>query len=190
MRITYPLGAALLVLLFWGYLPGYQNDLILDRTSVLGGEVWRLFTGHFVHLNLRHFVYNVAGAGVMVVWAWRVKFGRPLMLFTVIAAPLLSLLLLAIGANWYAGLSGLLHGVLVLLVLQLPRPFQVIGIAIILAKLAWQQWLGGSGYFLEESIPVSMAAHWIGAGLGLMFFAALRTRDLKSGRNSLQRPTA
>ena len=42
-------------------LPAATHWLDYRRELIAGGEVWRLFSGHFTHLNLAHAVMNAAG---------------------------------------------------------------------------------------------------------------------------------
>lgn len=57
MRFSPALLALLLV-----PLAGFQPEsLVLDRHAVAQGELWRLFTGHFVHCDARHLALNLAG---------------------------------------------------------------------------------------------------------------------------------
>ncbi|MDH4318525.1 MAG: rhombosortase [Desulfobulbaceae bacterium] len=37
-----------------------RQALEYDRAAVAGGEVWRIVTGHFIHWNLGHLLWNVA----------------------------------------------------------------------------------------------------------------------------------
>lgn len=37
-----------------------RQALEYDRAAVAGGEVWRIVTGHFIHWNLEHLLWNVA----------------------------------------------------------------------------------------------------------------------------------
>ena len=79
MRLTSPTLAALLAAGLVFLLPGLQPLLIYDREAILGGEVWRLFTGHWVHFSARHLGFNLVVFGIagMIVesrhdprWRW------------------------------------------------------------------------------------------------------------------------
>ena len=79
MRLTSPTLAALLAAGLVFLLPGLQPLLIYDREAILGGEVWRLFTGHWVHFSARHLGCNLVVFGIagMIVesrhdprWRW------------------------------------------------------------------------------------------------------------------------
>ena len=93
----------------WG-----RELLRFDRDAIAGGEIWRLASGHFVHLGLSHWILN--GAGLLLVWFLVGEFLRTGQWLVV---TLISILGMDIGfwflqpqLQWYVGLSGLLHGFL------------------------------------------------------------------------------
>jgi rhomboid family GlyGly-CTERM serine protease len=102
-----------MVLLWLGGEP-VRAALRYERAAILEGEVWRLFTGHIVHFDLRHLVLNLAGAGLMVLlfatgyafrhWLW--------ILAASVVAIDVGFFVLEPQLLWYVGVSGVLHGVL------------------------------------------------------------------------------
>jgi rhomboid family GlyGly-CTERM serine protease len=83
-----------------------------DRDALAANELWRLVTGHLVHLGPSHMVMNVFALGVLAV-----IFGRLLRAIDWIvvgfAAALAidgGLFWLSTDVGWYVGLSGVLHG--------------------------------------------------------------------------------
>ncbi|MHC4224953.1 MAG: rhombosortase [Planctomycetota bacterium] len=106
--------SALLLFCAAGVASIWPDALLLDRAALEAGEIWRLWTGHFVHLSWEHFAFDV---GAAVVLAFFLPIGRALLLF----CPLVSF-----GVLWprpelsvYGGLSGVLHGLTVLVALRL-----------------------------------------------------------------------
>ncbi|MDH3747622.1 MAG: rhombosortase [Gammaproteobacteria bacterium] len=85
-----------------------------DREMIAAGEVFRLLTGHIVHLGWPHLVLNVVG--LLLVWflvgsahAW----WRWLAIIAASAAIIdIGFWYLIPRLEWYVGLSGVLHGVL------------------------------------------------------------------------------
>jgi len=141
----------------------------LDREAIATGELWRLVSGHLVHLGLPHLLLNIAG--LLLIWYLiGSAFNRNqwlLVLLIVIIAVDLGLWFLEPQLFWYVGLSGLLHGLLVAGIagsLSARRiDVLVLGIAV-LGKLTYEQLVGplpGS----EESTggTVVVAAHLYGA---------------------------
>ncbi|NNC57692.1 MAG: rhombosortase [Woeseiaceae bacterium] len=118
--------------------------LRFDRAGIGSGEIWRLVTGHFVHLGWPHFTLNAAG--LLLVWYIVGNVFDTQRWLLVSCASLLSMdvgfWLLDPDLMWYVGLSGLLHGILAAgLVEKLKKPdAETIALAVlVLAKLAWEQ---------------------------------------------------
>lgn len=117
---TLTIAAAAGIAFVW---PRLAEVLIYERTSVIAGQWWRLWTGHLVHFTSSHFFWDVVvfvPAGGWLEWIAP----RPARWFYLLAPPAISALLFWCdpGLNRYAGLSGLATGLLVLLALvQLRR---------------------------------------------------------------------
>lgn len=121
--------------------------LRFDRDGIDSGEVWRLVSGHFVHLGWSHFALNAAG--LALVW-YLVGDAFDWRRWILIAAA--SILTMDIGLwifdpelLWYVGLSGLLHGVLAAGIVASFRDANremLILAVLLLGKLAWEQFNG------------------------------------------------
>lgn len=177
-----PLATALLCVapaLALAFVPTAADSLLYNRDAILGGEWWRLFTGHWVHFSLSHLAWNCVvlfGAGI---WLERVQPGR-LLRYLAIAAPLLSLAFLAIepAMRVYGGLSGLATGVVVLLALtQLSRnpgdrPRWIALLVLVLLKLGLEA-IRPTALFADfgaTAVRASTLAHLAGAISALIFF--------------------
>ncbi len=53
------LGLTALCLGLYAVFGGAPDMLIYDRAEIQNGQWWRLATGHLVHLDLQHLVYNI-----------------------------------------------------------------------------------------------------------------------------------
>lgn len=158
------------VLLAWG---GDAARLALryERTAVMGGEFWRLFTGHLVHGTPAHLALNLAGLGLIAALFPRDYSLRQwlLILLASVAAIDAGFVLFEPQLQWYVGLSGVLHGALAagavawwrhesrLLALALT--------AVLVGKLTWEQLQGALP--LSGDMPVIVDAHLYGAVGGL-----------------------
>jgi len=159
----------------------------LDREAIATGELWRLVSGHLVHLGLSHLLLNIAG--LLLIWYLiGTAFSRSqwmLGLLIVIIAVDLGLWFLEPQLFRYVGLSGLLHGLLVAGIagsLSARRiDVLVLGIAV-LGKLTYEQLVGplpGS----EESTggTVIVASHLYGAIGGAIGAAWIMIRVRRQG---------
>jgi len=140
-----------------------------DRSAIADGEIWRLVTGHLVHMNWSHFWLNAVG--LVLVWllvgerfSSRTWLG---IIVVTIAGVNLGFWYLDPQLQWYVGMSGLLHGLLMAgLVMGLSseaRESLLIG-AFVVAKLIFEQ-ISGSlpGSEMASGGPVIVNAHLYGS---------------------------
>lgn len=153
--------------------------LAYNREAVMNGQLWRLISAHFVHLNLNHFLLDGAGF-VLVSWFFHdVLNNRILLLWLAISAPVCGvLLLLDSQLTGYVGLSGILHGWLVIaLVLGFRTGPFLHGLALLIltAKLIHEQTPFYDAGYLADTIngEVYALAHLAGALVGLLIAAGL-----------------
>lgn len=159
--------------------------LRFDRSGIEAGQLWRLLTGHFVHLGWPHLVLNALG--LILVWllcgraysiaAWCLVIG------TAVAAVDAGLWYCDPALEWYVGLSGLLHGLLaagiVTLVIGGSMEMLVLGLLLV-AKLAWEQLQGpmpGSDALAGAAVVVN--AHLYGALGGTVVALVLRAGRIR-----------
>ncbi len=158
----------------------WQQLLVYERDAVAAGQWWRLLTGNLVHLGWTHLALNAAamliGArmfeGVRTPAAW-----LPAALLCMLAVPL-GLHFLSPAVQWSMGVSGVLHGLLVVGAADLCRRRDWLGpvlLALCIAKVTTEQFIGG-GSPTESLIggPVVVDAHLWGALGGLAFIVADR----------------
>ena len=118
-----------------------------DRAAIADGEVWRLVSGHFVHLSWSHLFLNLAGLALIAwivggAWPWQ---GWLLVSLACLASIGTGLWILNPELAWYVGLSGLLHGLLAAgLVAGIRRREAESAVLAVLvgAKLVWEQLAG------------------------------------------------
>jgi rhomboid family GlyGly-CTERM serine protease len=156
-----------------------------DRGGLENGELWRLLTGHLVHLGFGHLWPNLL-ALVVIGSLFEDVLTPAEWLAATVAAVLaidVGLYMLDSEVQWYVGLSGVLHGFVACGALLLLRRRQFIGGLLALglgAKLAWEHWAGPVP-FTAASVggPVIVAAHLYGAAAGALaalVFLGIRRR--------------
>lgn len=148
VRVALFPGLIMLLSLFFAFGgPAARLALQFDRTGIRDYEMWRLVTGHFVHLGWAHFVLNIAG--LALVW---LLFGAcfsarqwAAILLLAIAGIDIGLWFFDPGLVWYVGLSGALHGMLaagvVAAAMRGSTESAVLGFLLV-GKLVWEQILG------------------------------------------------
>ena len=98
--------------------PDASRALEFDRARILAGEWWRVWTGHFAHFGLSHLGWNVAVFLPAGIWAERLTPARTRALLALAPAMIGGVLLAFDPAlEIYAGLSGVVSGVVTLLAL-------------------------------------------------------------------------
>lgn len=104
--------AVAIVALTLTYWPSGLAYFRYDRAAIASGQVWRLVTGHFVHLNAAHLLLNVVGLILICELLWDgMSVSRGAGLLIVAGAGVSGMLWWRQpDLFWYAGLSGALHG--------------------------------------------------------------------------------
>jgi rhomboid family GlyGly-CTERM serine protease len=156
-----------------------------ERAPIVAGEWWRLFTGHLVHLDLRHALLNVAGlllvwalfAGAFRAWQWGV------ILLAALASIDAGLWLLNPGLQWYVGASGLLHAAMtagiVQQMIQRDRVAWVLGI-VGAGKLLYEHFSGALPLAGDAGVVIT-DAHLYGALAGAICGLLFRPASAAGG---------
>ena len=174
--------AALLVLLQALPEPARQG-LWYSREGVAAGEYWRLLTGNLVHLGWAHLALNVGAllVGIFVFYPGRTPVAWALAMATCGVATSLGLWWFNPEITWCVGMSGALHGLLIIGAVDWARRGDPVGVGLLviwIAKLAWEQWNGALPLSTETvgGRVVTDAHLWgaVGGGLWLALEAAAR----------------
>ena len=158
---------------------------VYDRAAILHGQLWRLATGHFVHLGPTHLAWNLV---VWLVAGTGLERRRPstARLFLCAAPWALGLWLLALAPSLavYAGLSGLATGVVILFALHLCQGGSALdratGAALLLLVTAkiFAEAITGHAWFVHAlagaHVRLEPLAHTGGAACAIVLWAASR----------------
>lgn len=170
-----------------------QQSLRYERAAVEAGQWYRLLSGHWLHLGWLHAAKNAAAFWLLAaldreVPTLRSQILRLLLLSLAVSA---GLYLLEPALQWYVGLSGVLHGLFVIVFLRLIGSrrdmFALALMALLVGKLGWEHYHGALAPG-AMGVPVIVAAHTYGALGGLAYggvsFVASRLRPGGSQRDS------
>ena len=150
--------------------------LMFDRELINDGEVWRLFSAHFVHLSPTHMLGNLVAVCLVAYIAGSSlnNVSGILLLLWCILVVGLGLYFFADHLHRYVGLSGVLHGLLLVapfVSVFYSRKIALCFLLVIVGKVIWEQ----SGLYddmaLAETIGgrVETRAHLFGLLAGLMY---------------------
>ncbi len=160
-------------------VPRSHHPLLLDRHAVTaGGEIWRLWTGHWVHFSVSHLLWNLVVLLVAGTWLERVRPGL-LLRHALVAVPVIGIAVLVFEPDLqaYGGLSGLATGVVVLLALHQWRtpgverwPWAGV-LSLVALKCAGDLWHLGPAFarYDEFAVRTSTTAHAAGAIVALAY---------------------
>lgn len=161
-----------------------RSVLQFDRAAISVAELWRLFSGHFVHLGPSHFFLNAIG--LVLVWLLVGKYFTVRQWLIVIAVSVAGidtgLWFFDTQLTWYVGMSGFLHGMLAAGVVKgietAPQEVMVIGIAVLM-KIMFEQLIGPlPGSEQSAGGDVVVDAHLYGALAGAATAAVFWNRDI------------
>ena len=182
--------SALAVALF----PACAPSLIYNRPAILSGELWRMFTSHWVHFSLRHLIYDLVPL-VTACWIMETRHVPGFRWFCALAPWTISaaLLLFTPQMQYCGGLSGLGTGALVLLALwglSEPSPVRAVcraTLLIIAGKTIFELVTGASiiATFSGQPVKVSVASHLAGAATACWLY---RTSHRRRVCENLQKP--
>lgn len=147
----------------------YQHQLISQ------GELWRMITGHFLHTNGFHLLFNLAA--LILLWALHGQFyslkNYSLLFLTSALICSAGLYFFSVDIRQYVGLSGVLHGVFVFGALMDIRHQDKTGYLLFIGvwlKIAHEQLYGASEQVSTLiNANVAIDAHLWGAIGGLLF---------------------
>ena len=183
-------GLAVLIAVLLALTGDWGRELFrYDRLAISSGELWRLISGHFVHLGWSHFALNTVGL-VLISFLVAARFSAIqwlLITLLIIVGIDLGFWILEPQLGWYVGLSGVLHGLLAAGVASGMRDGQsdswIIG-GLLVIKIIYEQLVGPvPGSEGTSGGDVVVAAHLYGAIAGALAGAGLSFR--KSPQASL-----
>lgn len=175
LLVPFTLWLGLFLLCLALYLADAEQLLRYDRNMIAHGEIWRLVTGHLLHLNAPHFWLNMSGVLIVAIF-----FRRDCTTVQWLVLMLWSSLYISAGLywldpdmQWYMGLSGVLHGLFIVGAWYERRRFRWSGntlLVLLIGKLLYEQ-LGGGLASSEALIGAQVAvdAHLYGAISGVIF---------------------
>ena len=189
----FTIGATGLLSLAFVFMGPGGLDLIYDRT-LMNDQPWRLLTAHIAHLNFQHFAWNVGTFAVMSYMLEKDLSVSPLrqasvMLFSAFAIN--GLLLADPSLGTYAGLSGVLNGMLALMIFESWRQTRSASVFVVaalsVAKIIYEATTGNT-LFVDVPWPAAAEGHAGGFIAGLVYAVIERWTGLFALRKPSKAP--
>lgn len=118
------LWVALAILLWAGFGPA-PVGLVFDRAAIASGEAWRLLTGHLVHSDAGHALWDIGALAIIGGMMEAQGRGRMLLaMFIGVVAVDICLWWAMPGLEFYCGLSGVLNTLFVVALVDLWRLYR------------------------------------------------------------------
>ena len=161
--------------LVYGLSMPETESLAYDRALIFQNEPWRLLTAHFVHLNFQHLAWNVGSYAVMSYMFERDLGVSParqigVILFSAIVVD--ALLLVDASLSGYAGLSGVLNGMLAVMLWESWRQTKSRSVWLVtilsVGKIAYEAATGNT-LFVDVPWPAAAEGHAGGFFAGIVF---------------------
>jgi len=174
--------------------PALVPYLVYERDAVLGGEIWRVVTGSWVHFSMPHLVIDIAALAVVGPILERRGAGRFALFCLVAAAGAGSAVHLLGGPELsrYGGLSGVVTAAFMYLALlgalegSSMRRWYLLLAAMLACKIAWELAGGGLPFVFPEdgSFVAAPTSHLGGAIAASLFWLV----ELAAGARRLTAP--
>lgn len=151
--------------------------LRFEIITIQQGQLWRIWTAHFTHLNWQHYIINMLT--FWIIWFLlghylaKIKFFYLQLLFFITG---ILLFYLHPELSWYVGFSGVLHGFISLgaLLALFDKSYGIGGILLvyIVVKLIYEQIIGPlpTGSMVMHTDNILVDAHLYGGFAGLLVF--------------------
>ncbi len=168
----------------------YQELFIYQKQLLEQGQLWRLFSGHFVHLNDKHLILNLIawiiifflGLNYLSLLRWVV------LLFILTLSISVSLYHFASDILYYGGLSGVLHGYFAYILVEWiknKQKFAWIILLLLIAKTLIENFSDiGSSTAEYLDLRVVTEVHLIGVFTGILVALLTLHRERKFKQSS------
>jgi len=177
-HITAPISLIILMFVLELAKPLSIQWFGFSSNDILNGEFWRIITGQLLHTNFNHLLLNVSG--VVLIWALHGEHyhSKHFTLAVLTSLTLLGISLLCIslwgvdGYQNYAGLSGILHSLLVYGgIIDINKKDKTGWLLLlgVLAKVLYEVIIGPEQSTMDLiQADVAVEAHFMGCVVGLI----------------------
>ena len=158
------------------------TGLALDRNAVLQGELWRLWTGHFVHFSAHHAWVNIVVLTITFTIVERYLGTSKFVIFVLSSVAFISagLMLWQPALIEYRGLSAIATALTLIALFVMAKQHRAAAIYVVLLAILLSMKLIGEALgftSVAANLPIGVAVEWrahvLGAAAGLMLIGWL-----------------
>ena len=161
----FSLSITALASLLYVYLGAAAETLVWSRTDISDGEVWRLLTGHLIHSDVNHALWDILA--FFIIGTMLEQYSRKSMLIAIVTSLILINSWLWWGLTdllYYCGLSGIINTMMGLLLYQLwrqqPQPIILLISGLYIAKVLIENSMG-QAMFTDTLWPALPSVHLV-----------------------------
>lgn len=168
-----PLGVALLFVLVWVLPSTWQAKLTYELDLIYAGQIWRLITGQWVHLELEHLAMNLLG--LLFYWLLFAEHTSGVRFIGYVLAisfcSSFGMFLFDTKIAHYVGFSGTLYGLFAWGACQDIRkkiPMGWLILVVILSKVSYDYFFHAIALFGTDAEALAVSAHFYGVLGGVL----------------------
>lgn len=154
----------------------FQASFVFSQEKIHSGEIWRIWSGHFVHINYLHLLMNSLGFSILVIlYKNLISTAQLIIQIVYLASSIgLSLYFFSPDIQHYAGFSGILYGLFIIAALQaLSKKNNLLSYPILFAitgKIIWNKFADAEDNLIN--MPIATDAHIYGYISAILFMLA------------------
>lgn len=179
------LSLTLLAILLYWLIGAIPDELVLNRDGIAQGEWWRMISGHWVHSDAQHAVWNITALlllGALFEPVLKQRIWSDLLIASFLLSIWVMVYMPELAA--YCGLSGILNTLLVSGSLTLWQQRRIITLLIIPVLAFFKsvvELYQHQAIFTHTAWPSVPEAHLVGMGIGLLLFF-MHNRQQQTGK--------
>jgi len=169
----------IILLSILGQIPVLKECFIWDLNLIKSGEVWRIVTSTFTHTNLNHLVMNLTAVVLCFAAFGKEKANIGFVLYSSFLVGIVLCFLPEYKDMTYAGLSGMIHGLVVVMASNLKKPWFILTTFLIVLKVIFDTIYGSPTSSELINAKVAYESHIIGLISGLSYLLVFNTKKKK-----------
>lgn len=163
-----------------GQIPVVKEWFIWDLNLIKSGEVWRIITSTFTHTNLSHLVMNLTAFVLCFAAFGKEKANIGFVLYSSFLVGIVLCFLPEYKDMTYAGLSGMIHGLVIVMASNIKKPWFILTTFLITLKVIFDTIYGSPMSSELINAKVAYESHIIGLVSGFSYWLIFNLNEKKA----------